>query len=232
MTKLSLIVLLFTTLLIAGCAPDDNLNDASRGAIQHGLPWQIELDANGNSRVFDLQLGVSTFAEAIERHSRASSQFELAILAKTGQESALEAYNSYFRAGPIQGKLILVLATDAQELALLQQNAASSKALDNGTHKHSLGAEGLQRARQLHIRSISLAPAARLDAEMLTRRFGQAQTVIQTSASSQHYLYPAKGLDILVDSDGKDLLQYVAPKQFFKLQENIERQGQDYRQQQ
>jgi hypothetical protein len=36
-----------------------------------------------------------------------------------------------------------------------------------------------------------------------------------------HLLYPEKGLDVVVDSDGKELLQYVAPRNFAELREPL-----------
>ena len=34
-------------------------------------------------------------------------------------------------------------------------------------------------------------------------------------------LYPKQGLDVVVDKDGKELLQYVAPQQFARLREPL-----------
>ena len=36
-----------------------------------------------------------------------------------------------------------------------------------------------------------------------------------------HLLYPDKGLDVVVDGNGKELLQYVAPRDFAELREPL-----------
>ena len=36
-----------------------------------------------------------------------------------------------------------------------------------------------------------------------------------------HLLYPMQGLDVMVDKDGKELLQYVAPQQFAHLRDPL-----------
>ena len=44
---------------------------------------------------------------------------------------------------------------------------------------------------------------------------------IHVSEKRVHLLYPDKGLDVVVDSEGKELLQYVAPKDFALLREPL-----------
>jgi hypothetical protein len=37
----------------------------------------------------------------------------------------------------------------------------------------------------------------------------------------EHFLYPAKGLDLILDRKGKEVLQYVAPRDFARLREPL-----------
>ncbi|WP_101756911.1 hypothetical protein [Oceanicoccus sp. KOV_DT_Chl] len=179
-------------------------------ATQHGLPWQIEL-RDGSSRVFGITLGVSTLADATTVINR---DFELAILAKHKQVGALEIFYRDFMAGQLQGKLILVVDVDDALLTSLIDGAASGEMLDNGTKKFQLAEQQLASVQQLLIRSITFAPTARLDREMIEQRFGVAPFTEAANESVNHYLYPELGLDILIDDNGKDLLEYVAPKKF------------------
>jgi hypothetical protein len=64
------------------------------------------------------------------------------------------------------------------------------------------------------IRGIAFIPSAQLDESVILERFGQPSERIRVNEHLEHLLYPAKGLDIVLDSKGKELMQYVAPARF------------------
>ena len=49
---------------------------------------------------------------------------------------------------------------------------------------------------------------------MILERFGQPAERIRVGENLEHFLYPAKGLDVVLDSKGRELFQYVAPARF------------------
>jgi hypothetical protein len=49
------------------------------------------------------------------------------------------------------------------------------------------------------------------------QRFGAPAERIRQGETLEHFLYPARGLDIVLDSKGKEVLQYVAPADFARL---------------
>jgi hypothetical protein len=61
---------------------------------------------------------------------------------------------------------------------------------------------------------IGFIPSAQLDAAMLQARFGEPAERIAGGERRQHWLYPAIGMAVALDRDGRDLLQYVAPADF------------------
>lgn len=186
-------------------------------AIKHGLPWQIETTGN-NSRVFGITLGETTLAEAMMMISR---EHELAILAKLQEDGALELFYRHFNAGYIKGKLLLVVDTDRQLLGALKADSIGRKTLDNGTSQYTLSEQQQLAVATLPIRSITFVPVARLTQDMIEQQFGPPVRQITTRKTITHNLYPALGLDIIINSKGKDLLQYVAPKQFSALEQSI-----------
>ena len=203
--------------------PAPELNSSTTPML-HGLPWQIDLQ-DGNSRVFGITLGVSTLAEATATINR---EYELAILAKHQQPGALELYYYHFKAGQLQGKLLLVINIDDETLAKMKTAAASHKVLDNGTKKYSLSQQQLAAVQQHSIRSITFVPTASLSKQLIEQQFGKTEQQLATSDKVTHYLYPRLGLDILVNDGGKDLMQYVAPSQFSLLQATIQRQAEKH----
>ena len=69
-------------LLLIGC-PQQPAHDAGL------LPWQIEVDDVGGSRVFDLDLGVSTLADAV---AVLGDDYKLALFGAIDELPGLEAF--------------------------------------------------------------------------------------------------------------------------------------------
>lgn len=178
------------------------------------MPWDIEALAGGESRVFGLHLPTATLGEAIKR---LGSDMEIALMQQAGQPAALEAYYSRIHAGPLTGSMILALAANEEQLAALQQRARKPQILQSGAKKQALAAEDRDSALALPIRGISFLPAASLDAELAIARFGRPDERVRLSETVEQLLYASKGLSITLDDKGKDVLQYVAPRDFARL---------------
>jgi len=190
---------------------------APQPPITHGMPWQIETPAPGTSRVFGLTLGgpvPSTLADA-RRGFRDPPSF--ALLAPSEQPLALEAYFESVSIGPLAGKLVLSISASQDELAAMRERAAKTDHLETGVRKFLLGEADRARADALPISGIVFIPAARLDEAVIVQRFGQPAERIRQGETLEHFLYPDKGLDVVLDSKGKEVLQYVAPAEFARL---------------
>lgn len=228
MSKFIIVIIVVLTTSIIGAAIYRNSSPPAAGDhnMQHGLPWQVEID-NGNNRVFGITIGNSTLADAI---SLVDSDGELAILERYQQQGAVEYYYSYFKSGPLQGKLVLVLEADPAAIEAFKTGAASQQYLENGTKKYTLDQSQYQEVEKLTVRSITFSPTARIDKVMIEQKFGEAKAHIITGENITHLLYPEIGLDALINTKGKDLLQYVSPRSFISLQSAIEQQGKAFKQ--
>ena len=54
-----------------------------------------------------------------------------------------------------------------------------------------------------------------------SQRFGPPAQRIRGNEHLEHWLYPALGLSLALDSQGKEVLQYVAPAQFGQLRDPL-----------
>ena len=61
---------------------------------------------------------------------------------------------------------------------------------------------------------INFMPDFNLDADIVQARFGTPAGVIQVDAQQKHLLYPDKGLDLILNTDGREVLQYLSPREF------------------
>jgi len=180
-----------------------------------GLPWQIEQLPDGDTRVFGITPGRTTLGEVIER---LGNDLDLAIIARPREAGTLEAYYSHYSAGPITGSLILVLDVTADTLLALRARAFQ----DGGTRRYHLHPDDLPAAYKAAIRAITFLPSFGLDEAIVRARFGAPAEIIQVDAQQNHWLYPERGLDLVLNEDGKDLLQYLSPREFGAHREHLE----------
>ena len=182
------------------------------------LPWDITTYSNGTSEVFGITLETTRVDELLEI---LGEDHELAIISDSNDHSGLEIYYSHFKTGPLQAKLVISVSAEQSELQSMQANASSSKYLDSGARMFLLNPKDLQKIQHWTVASLSLTPAANLDEDIILSRFGKPNERIRQADGSEHFLYPDKGLDIILSGETKELIQYIAPRSFLQLYEPL-----------
>jgi hypothetical protein len=205
----AILVLPFVPALLS--SPDETAASRSR---EEGLPWQIESLAGGDSRVFGLIPGRSTLADA-RRHLGPDPQ--VALLVAPGESGAVEAYYETVSAGFVTGKMVLTLDTSLAWREEMLKRARKAEYMESATRRVELADEDMARIEKTPIAVIAFIPSAQLDEQVVSQRFGAPAERIRGVEGKEHFLYPEKGLDLLLDAKGKELLQYVAPREFAKL---------------
>jgi hypothetical protein len=197
--------------------------DNQTGKPVTGLPWQIEPLPDGRSRIFDLTLGTSTMSDARARFGEG----QMALVAAPGEAELLELYFNDVTLGVVTGKLVATAGLPADVLAAMRQRATKTEYMNSSTKKSALADEDIPGAFAAPIRAVSFIPSINLDEAMIVQRFGQPAERIRTSEKAEHFLYPDRGLDVVLDTDGKELLQYVAPRDFAHLREPLTKPGEN-----
>jgi len=135
---------------------------------------------------------------------------DLAIIAAPHEAGTLEAYFSHYSAGPITGKLILIMDIAPDALSPLRKRSFQ----DGGTRRYHLHPDDLQVAYRAPVKIINFMPGFNLDEEIAQARFGTPAEIIRVNEQQKHFLYPGKGLDLILNTDGKEVLQYLSPGEF------------------
>jgi len=200
------IALLIVTLVAAGLMLFNNDTQYSDEPLTD-LPWQIEILPDGNTRVFGITPGQTTLGDAIEL---LGNDLDLAVIAAPHETGTLEAYYSHHSSGPITGKLILVMDIAPAALATMRERGYQ----DGGTRRYRLHPDDLPIAYQAPVGIITFLPSYNLDEEIVHTRFGTPAEVIQPHAKQKHLLYPDQGLDVILNTDSKEVLQYLPPREF------------------
>lgn len=217
---LSIIALVLLALvvpfLIPGVAKKEGVDPNSN------LPWQIQLDGQGGSTVFGLRPGVSTLGDV---RQKLGGEIEVAIIAEPNEAGALEGYYAQVSLGFVMARVIVTLEAGENEVLAMRDRALKAKHMESTTRRITLHPDDLAAAERLPIRAISVIPTVNLDEATVIQRFGQPGERVVVSEKRVHLLYPDKGLDVVVDGEGKELLQYVAPRQFSLLREPLRAGG-------
>ena len=210
---IAIVVLLLAVPLLF--LPEEKPRD---GAAASGLPWQIDLLADGGIRVFGLMPGRSTLTEARRQFG---SDVQIALVVAPGETGSVEAYYEQLNAGFVTGKMILTLETTLAQREQMLQRARKAEYMESTTRRIALAEADLQAAESAVIGAITFIPTAALDEPVVLQRFGMPAERIRSSEHAEHFLYPDKGLDLRLDAKGKELLQYVAPREFARLRDPL-----------
>lgn len=194
-------------LLLTGCGKGPAIDDQT-------YPWQIRITAAGNTQVFGIELDKTPLGHTAKK---LNIYYELGLFEDKQGKLSLEAYFNEVTRGGLSGKLIVLLNTDQQQLQTFKANSLKGKPQESGEMKYMLVKNDQKLAEQLLVSSLSYIPYVNLDKEMINKRFGPADEVIKTKDGLTHYLYLVKGLDIIHSEDGKEVLQYVSPRNMKQL---------------
>ncbi len=174
-------------------------------------PWQITVIDPAHSRVFGITLGQTRLGEAATMLGR---DYKLALFEEPDGRLSLEVYYKEITRGGLSGRLIMILDAGEDELAGIRDRATRREVLETGNIRYTLGEPDRLAAADRVIVGLDYIPYVNLDAETIEARFGAPAERIRLDDRRQHWLYPNRGLDILLNADGRELLQYVPPAAF------------------
>ncbi|MCG8487491.1 MAG: hypothetical protein MI756_08485 [Chromatiales bacterium] len=190
------------------------------------LPWDIQVTANNEIQVFDLTLNKSLLPEAREIFQ---NQGKVNLFVGADGQPALEAYFERVFLSGLRADFILGLKADESLLNQLVDRGSRISRTSDTTHKIVLGSDDLLIAEQLPIELINYIPAANLDEELISSRFGQpTDKIVETETGVTHWIYPDRGMTIGVNPEGKELIQYMPLERIQGLVEQIKNSNAQY----
>ncbi|WP_322521897.1 hypothetical protein SR882_03135 [Guyparkeria halophila] len=201
--------------LLAGCEPTPPDHPF--------LPWDVEVNERGQVSVFGVTLEESTLLDFKRLYDQKA---DLSIFAQPDEPLSMEAFFGRMNVGPLTATVVLVADVDQETLERWADESRIADPTPSGARKLSMSDEALLEAQEKPIRSISYAPTADFEEELITRRFGEPadkRAVPRGEGDDEPpamlWLYPEKGLAITVEADDKELFQYINPAHFDQLVE-------------
>ncbi|MFY9514641.1 MAG: hypothetical protein WAQ05_27045, partial [Rubrivivax sp.] len=96
----------------------------------------------------------------------------------------------------------------------LREAAARSEQVDADARRWRLRAADIAALADTPLAGLSFIVAVNLDAATLQQRFGPPAERWRQGERLEHWLYPERGLAVLLDAQGKEVLQVAAPADF------------------
>ena len=181
------------------------------------LPWLVEHDARGRTRVFGLTLGETTLGEVRELFGEEGEINLFAQLDAGGnpQGYAIEAYFDQIFLNRLRADFVFALAAEQATLAAMYERGLRISQLGSGSKKVKLDPADVESLLSAPIDSITYLPWKSLDAEIIRNRFGDpAEKRVEPETGVTHWLYPGKGMDLAIDANGGVVIQYVSTGDF------------------
>jgi hypothetical protein len=182
-------------------------------------PWQITVLPDGRSKVFGIVLG-ETQLKDVDQILRSRGKVAL-FESKNGL--SLEAYYKSVTKGNLTGSYVFSLDAPEDFKEKIKNESVKKERTEMNNIRYDLDMHATDNAKKLVVKNINYIPAVQFDDELIIKRFGvPAQKIkLEGKQVGWHYLYPDKGLDVIYSEEGKEVLQYVAPKDFNALIEPL-----------
>jgi hypothetical protein len=188
------------------------------------LPWQVQPLPDGSSRVFELQLGTATLQDAVSKFGPVE---DMAVFAAQDGRYALEAYFGKVQFGPLSARVVTALDVPDAELEALVDRASEREGSPTGDWKFKLSAADRAAQGMRRLRAITYIPAyGGLEADFFRQRLGEPAAWKPLEEGTVQWFYPERGLSLVLNAEGKEVLEYVAPRDF-RLPEGAQRSAPD-----
>ena len=169
------------------------------------MPWQSYVNNKQKTVIFNLVIGQSKLSDAMSLFGR---EVEVSLFENDQQKQTLEAYYSKTKVGGLSATVILNLKIDPQQLEYFNLYIDETEKLPTGnqktTYKPSVEAEMLD----LVVDSLTFIPSADLEQATIKRLFGEPDNVQPHDEIIEYWYYDEKGLRIIVDQEGKEILEF------------------------
>lgn len=202
----SFLVILFLLFLLINKEPQDSV------PITDVYPWQIKILNDGRSSIFGIILNESILKDVDDKLKVTS----VVALYESTKKLSLEAYYKNVSLGGLIGSFVFTLDATKEQLNKIKKESHKQERTNDNELKYLLDKVATAETKKLRVKNLIYIPRVQLDEDTIVNRFGTPSYKIKlkTKEIGWHYLYPEKGLDLIYKQEGKEVLQYVLPKNF------------------
>ena len=182
------------------------------------LPWQASVNADGNVDVFGLTIGQTTLRETMMHFK---SFPETGLFVDEDGTSALESYFGKKRVGLFEAKLVAESdASEAMRKGMLER-ALERKPQPSGKWRYRLSEDDVRVANELPVKYLVYIPVVDYEQERIETLFGEPKSTHAMTEKAVYWFYPDKGLILLLNGDGGDIMYFSPTRHYEALRERL-----------
>lgn len=171
------------------------------------LPWNAQFNQQGQLNALGLTIDKSTLADAMALYGK---DVEVKLFSnKDETDKSLEAYFPVIYIGSIKAALALGIHASQEELNQAYTNGKKTTVTKTGQREVELYNRDIQTFMQHAIASVTLVPRKHLTERAILTRFGEPAKKEVQSDGLPHWFYPELGLEMIIDQEGPEALQYT-----------------------
>jgi len=171
------------------------------------LPWNAHYDQQDKLHAMGLIIGESTLEDAMALYGK---DVEVKIFSKKDESNkSLEAFFPVMYIGSIKAGLALRLDAPAEAIETAYSNGKKTSLTTTGEREVELYTSDAQAFFNTPILSATLVPRKNLTDRAIAMRFGEPDSKETQSDGLDHWFYRAKGLELIIDEEGPEALQFT-----------------------
>jgi len=197
------------------------LSPSEEHRVSLGYPWEINIMPDGTTSVFQVNLGKTSLGEAEELFKEVA---ELTLFKPRDDQSqpVIEAFFNKVQFGGLKAKMVFGFSLGQEQVMAMYERGVRISTLGSGTRRVTLSSEDSRNMRSAVIKSITYIPSINLQPNLVEQRFGKPESaIIERDTGTVHWLYPEKGVDVALNENAKEVLQYVLPQDFSLLSDPL-----------
>lgn len=197
-----------------GKLPDDVAKAHAVETQNHLLPWKNEVTSEGTNHALGVNIGWDSLRDVAEAWGKIP---ELALFKEQDGLLSLEAFLGKVRVNHLEARIIVLLKPNDAFLAAYTQQL-ESEPMPSGRRKYQLTEADQLQALDLPVMMLMYVPVASYDEAQVLKRFGQPSDKRLIKNKAMFWLYPQRGLAILLDPEDKNVFYYATPSAMQELE--------------
>lgn len=170
------------------------------------LPWNSHFNSHNQLETLGLIINQSTPNDA---KAIFGDDVEVKLFSHKDESSkAAEVYFPSIHIGTIRGAIALSLDVDPDMLNEIYSQGIQTTVTQTGNRQVTPNTENINLLLQQPIKQVTLLPKKHLTERAVKMRFGDPQRIEKQSDGLDHWFYPEKGLELIMDPEGPEALQY------------------------
>lgn len=176
------------------------------------MPWHITVHDGNHVEVFGIVLNQTSLEQAREHFGQLEA---LALYQNTSGVYNLEAYFGRVEIGRFKARIIANLEASQDDLEALTMHAIKRVKTEEGSDRWTLNPDQLVGQGLRKITTLSYIPDySGLESDFILQKFGEPASRLPVSETAQLWVYPNKGVRVLIDSQGREIFEYMSPDHF------------------